>query len=158
MSTVKEVFDSLKSHDQLNTYSFYIKICTEDGTCIYSNRLGRKNDIPSEFGTLPVIDVHNHYIHALMRVYSTVYVDTDIKPSAGNVPKYTGVDASTIEGLISKVSLIVPKVIICEKGSGRVYSGPIISIPRHLLETKYITATIDPSLQEMLITVEGDHK
>lgn len=64
----------------------------------------------------------------------------------------------TVEELINQtLGLIVPTVVICIKGSGRVYSGPIMSIPQQFKNKTYVMANIYPSSGELIITVKEDY-
>lgn len=144
MVTVQEAFNSYKSNSLLADYLFYVHILTNNRETICRIKAKIIDDIPEEFHNLSVKSVDASYNHYTKDAFLTIYISIENDPYP-----------FTIEDLLSKVSLITPKVIICVKGSGQVFSGPIISIPEHFLKKKYIRAEMGDSLQEMIITIKG---
>lgn len=68
-------------------------------------------------------------------------------------------DNITVRDLIEQsVGMLVPTIIICEKGSGQIYSGPITTIPEQIKNRKYTHANVYPSTGELIVTVKEETK
>lgn len=139
MGTVEDIFNR---YQELMPGWFFDIVLTSEKHLWMDSYIRTINGIPERYRNVEVNHVKLSCDDDLKKVYIEMQLDDedDEYISLGSFMKKTIFD-------------IIPKVIIVENGSGRIYSGPITTVPNAIKKRKYLKAEINMESLTAIITV-----